>query len=126
MGWVADAVTSHFQRLNTAAGQSVVYSRSGVGSVTLTAVVARPEYRTDEQTGLVDRVVGRDYIVRRTDLKIGATQLTPKRGDRITQTIGGEEVISEVMPDGGIPHYEECDEFGNAWRIHTKFAEVGS
>ena len=124
MTLLSDAVAVHMTRLKSSAGQSVTYTRDGLGSVSIIAAVGRPEYRTDEQTGLIDRIVGRDFIIERKDLVISGNQLTPMRGDKIVLTHHGESLTCEVLPDGGIPHYEEADEFGHAWRIHTKFVNV--
>lgn len=130
MGILARASDWLTRRLPTAAapGGPVVYTRAADAStVTLTGVawVGRTAFRRfptgTEGTEAAALVWGdRDYLIPVSAL--GATP--PARGDRITETVNGTQVVFEVtsvVP--GEPEWRYADEHRTCYRVHT--LEVG-
>ena len=56
------------------------------------------------------------------DLMCPVTELPgePQRGDRVTEAIGGVEVVFEVMEPLGEPSHRYADPGRTLWRIHLK------
>lgn len=108
------------RRQQRAAGREVVYSRgdeavtltSWPGSSTLTAAIEDP--------GSVVVQSDRCYLFAAADLYIGGANVLPMRGDRITETIEGEECVFELMYQDGRPQYEWNDITRKILRVHTK------
>ena len=71
-----------------------------------------------EGFGITD--LSRDYIVHAADLVVNGSEITPRAGDRITETIRGTSQTFEVMALGQLKEYEPCDTDGVLLRIHTK------
>lgn len=106
--WLANQMVSH-------AGNEVVY-KSGPLSVTLTAVATMQEYEILSEEGFPQKVVSRDYLIRRADIVLGGSVAEPAPGDQITETLG----VFEVLPMGDRPCCEVHDRHGVMWVVHTK------
>lgn len=108
------------------ASEDVVYERPGVGKVIVPAIIGETVFSQDTQGGFVDRIVRRDYTIRQCLLVINCTHIgNPQRNDIIWQTLDDNSTYQgRVLGDAGMPHYQESDAFGVAWRIHTKRDEV--
>lgn len=120
------AVGANFlqDKMEEHASTTILYIREDVGQVSLPAVIGETQFSQDSQTGVIDRIVQRDYTVRQANLKINGIQITPQRNDIIRQTIGTKVYEARVLGEGGQPHYQESDGYGVAWRIHTKRDEL--
>jgi len=111
-------------KLEKHASTEVTYIREGVGEVTVRAIVGETQFSQDNQSGVIDRIIQRDYIIRQSLLVINGRQIKPMRQDIILQRVGDLVYESRVLGEAGLPHYQESDGFGVAWRIHTKRDEV--
>lgn len=122
-------------KMEVNASVEVSYERPGVGFVswtddagvvhdTLLAIVGETQFSQDNQSGVMDRIIQRDYTIRQSLLTINGIRITPKRQDIIRQPVGSQTYESRVMGEAGLPHYQESDGYGVAWRIHTKRDEV--
>lgn len=94
----------------------VVYTR-GAQAVTLLATVGRTQFDLADDTGVLQRIESRDFLVRASDLTLGE----PLAGDRIT-----DGAVYEVMaPGGGEAPWRYSDPYRRTLRIHTKLVEPG-
>ena len=101
--------------------ETVVYSRPGVGSVTVQAVVGETEYKLDNGEDFIDRIIRYDYTIRRKALMIDGSLITPERNDIVEHTLDdGTVYTGRVLGEGGVPHFKDADGHGVALRIHTK------
>lgn len=108
-------------KAETHMSEEVVYSRPGVGTVTVQAVVGETEYKLDNGEDFIDRIIRYDYTIRRTALVINGSQIMPERNDVIQHTLDdGTVYTGRVLGEGGVPHFQDADGFGVAYRIHTK------
>lgn len=112
--WLEDQRHKHLSR-------PVVYQR-GEESIELSATVGRTEFEQVDQSGMVNKIESRDFLVRRSDLILDGAPSLPKAGDRIRETSGNEVFIYEVMsPLGGNePPFRYSDPNRHTLRIHTK------
>ena len=76
---------------------------------TLSDVTAKAEYG-----------VSRDFIVLAADLALAGRQIEPQRGDRITESVRGRVFVYEVTAPGKDQPWRWSDQFGTAYRVHTK------
>lgn len=107
--WLAGQLQSH-------AGQTVTYSRSG-DSVELTATVG-PEDRSTAGDIVLTTVGMRDFLIQAADLEfVEDVPVVPQRGDRITW---GSAVYEVRPPADGVPHWRWSDPYKLIRRIHTK------
>lgn len=111
-GWIKDH-----------ASVSVVYARSGTGSVTVSATQGQTSFEQTDAEGFGVRIDTRDYIVTAADLVIGSA-ITPERGDTITETDGSLSRVHTVLGVGSEPCYRWCDPARKMIRIHTKQISV--
>lgn len=107
-------------QLKNSAGLTVSYSR-GAYSVSLTATATYHEYQILDEEGFATVVLSRDYLLHAADVVLNAVQVTPRSGDRITETISGVSVVFEVMPlSESVREYEQLDPDGALLKVHTK------
>lgn len=106
-------------QLKDHAGVSITYAR-GTNSVSITATVTLHEYEVVDTEGFGITAVSRDYIVHAADLVVAGSTITPRAGDRITETVGGVSQTFEVMALGQLKEHEPVDSDGLLLRIHTK------
>lgn len=107
------------EQLKAAASVTVEYHRGASTIDALTATVSTHEYEVLDTDGIMVLIKSRDYIVHAADLVIGS-QITPRSGDRIIETIGGTDQTFEIMPLGAQKEYEPIDADGILLKIHTK------
>lgn len=106
--------------LTTAAGVSITYTR-GAQSTTLTAWVGRTAFaRTSSEPGAALIWGERDYLIPVASLTLGGTGVVPTKGDRITQTIDGADVVYELMAMPGEPLWRYSDPTRTVYRVHCK------
>lgn len=99
--------------------QTVEYFR-GVNSVELAATIGRTEFDQADESGFIQQLESRDFIIRVSDLVISAATVQPQPGDRIKETNGSGIEVYEVMAFGGEPPWRYSDLYRIAYRIHTK------
>lgn len=101
-------------RLKSAASSSVAYVR-GTSSGVVRATVAKSMFQTADANGIVESWESRDFIVAVADLPFGE----PRRGDKIVETLNGNNVTYEVTSPRGVPIFHYGDSFRNTVRVHT-------
>jgi hypothetical protein len=99
-------------RLEAAAGVTVTYTRLAA-SITLTAVVGRTVFSSNQIEGARVEFGDRDFLIDAAALTFGEPQL----GDRITEA---GRVFEIVTPGTGEPAWRWSDPQHTAYRIHTK------
>ena len=111
--WLAGQLQSH-------AGQTVTYSRSG-DSVEITATIGNTDFQTTDADGFFSQVQSRDFIFPAADLVLNAETVLPERGDTITVVVGDKTYTYAVLPfgeDGEL--YKFSDPHRTILRVHTK------
>lgn len=102
-------------------GSSVELRRGALVTPNVTAVVEEIDNEiTDDMTLHQVVVRSRDYLIRAADYIFAGQVMTPEKGDRFVETIGGNQVTFEAMPIGHLPAVERENEDGVRWRIRTK------
>lgn len=107
------------ERRHTHLTRTVTYQR-GADSVEVAATVGRTVFEQADESGFIRKVESRDFLVRRTDLVLGATETLPKAGDRIREADGALTQVYEVMAPGGEPPFRFSDPYRKVLRVHTK------
>lgn len=103
--------------LKNFAGVSVSYIRRGQAAVSFTATSRNQDYEVvTESTSTI--ITARDYTFTKADLD--AESITPREGDRISETIAGVAYMFEVLPIGNKPCAEWLDKEGVMLIVHTK------
>ena len=111
--WLAEQLKAH-------ASSPVLYAR-GSAVVSVQATIGRTEWAVDSGAGMVVQEVSRDFIVLAADLVLPTIgNAVPQRGDKITETIGGQSLVYEVMAPAGQQAWRWNDRFGKVFRVHTK------
>ena len=117
MGMLTDGVAWLNDVLDEQVGEHIVYSRATL-SATLIATIGRTAFESDNEFGVL-RIESRDYILTRSRLDAAGFG-EPQRGDRITETINGEDVTYEVLDMAGVMPWEYSDQGRTRVRIQTK------
>lgn len=112
--WLADQLKSN-------AGASVEYRR-GNATATVTAVVGRSVFESQDQSGVSETWESRDYIIKAIDFP----HSEPLRGDRIVETLDGVSVVFEVVSPRGVPLFHHGDPFHQTIRVHTSRVGVAT
>lgn len=87
--WLAD-------KRETAAGLAVTYQR-GPLSVSVTSVPSWEDQKVIDSDGISTVIRYRVYRFIATDLVLAGSVIVPREGDRIVETIGGEECTFEIV-----------------------------
>lgn len=103
--------------VQTAAGVTVTYAR-GVEQVTLTAVVGRTAFASNEQGAARVEFGDRDYLIAVADLVIGGRAVEPADGDTVTDADGQRFEVKR--PGTGEPAWRYSDPQRTTYRLHTK------
>lgn len=98
---------------------TVVYERDG-DSLPLPATIGRTEFEIEDTTGVLEKVVIRDFLIAAADLVFAGSTTLPERGDLVRETVGSEVHVHEVVGPGGEPAWRYADPYRNTLRIHTK------
>ncbi|MEO0513482.1 MAG: hypothetical protein AAF108_11405 [Planctomycetota bacterium] len=105
--------------------RTVVYRR-GADSVEIEATVGSTAFDRTDEYGVVHRIESRDYLLAASDLVLGGEAVTPKAGDRITETGEARLHEYEVLAPGDEPAWRYSDPQRRTLRIHTKFVRTGA
>jgi len=95
--------------------QTVTYNR-GPDSVAVAATIGTTHQEMIDDHGRVFEIDARDFLIDKNDLKLNAAEITPERGDTITQ---GSHVY-EVTSSGAEPPWRWSDRHHSRRRIHTQ------
>lgn len=114
-----DAIAWAAEKFIDFGGVTITYQR-GINSVSLTATPSMHRYEMADSEGFGITALSRDYLVRAADLVIGGTEIVPRAGDRVTETISGVSTTFEVMALGELKESEPLDTNGLILKIHTK------
>jgi hypothetical protein len=106
------------RRQKQAAGRDIIYSR-GSEAITLTVWIGDNAAfsRTEEPAATVSWNE-RDYLFDAADLVMAGQQTTPKKGNRITETIDGQDVAYELRPRDAEPAWRYSDPMRTTIRVH--------
>jgi hypothetical protein len=102
------------EQLQPEAGLTVSYTQ-GELVVSLTAIPSEVRTKTGEVNGLFTWHVGMDWLVLASDLGV-----EPRKGDRISATIGGESRVYELQPVGDEACFGPHDATGRSLVLHSK------
>lgn len=61
-----------------------------------------------------------DYVISAEDYIIAGSVVEPQDGDVIIDSSSGTALEYTLRPSGGVKSFEKSDNYGLAWRIHTK------
>lgn len=101
--------------LKDAASDAVTINR-GDQSATVNATIGNSVFEAEGQNGIIETWESRDFILKTSDLPFG----NPQRGDKITETVAGENCVYEVTAPRGTPLFHYADAFQASVRLHTK------
>ena len=120
MSAFADAIAAGLGSVRDVAGVSIIYAR-GSNQISLTAVPARSLLQSTDVESLVQvQFTTRDYVIVAAELVIDSELTLPRKGDRITETIGGQNKTFEVLKTDGDRFFSYCDDARSRIRVHTK------
>lgn len=122
MSLVSRGSAAHKRRAKLSAGVSITYAR-GVDSVELTAWEGRTLFAIESRQEGAARVQwgDKDYLIVASELILDGDTVTPREGDRITQTLPEGDVTFEVLPPNrGEPAWRYSDPQRTILRVHVK------
>lgn len=99
-------------QLKEKAGRTVTYSRNGFDSAAITGWVAKKEYESVGADGMQTLVTSFEWSFEATDIVVNGSQITPRSGDIITETLNGTTIVYEVLPIENRPETEWQDDAG--------------
>ncbi len=102
------------------AGTTVAYQRGSETIPELKAIPTEEKYSVPDEQGVLNEIHSRDYLVETNRLKIGGEVVEPRAGDRITETIEGQDMVFEVFPVDKQRCFRYRDASRQSIRIHTK------
>jgi hypothetical protein len=101
------------------ASTSVTYWR-GSSSVAINTTVGRSERLATAEDGVQVKIESVDFLVDTADLVVDGVEIRPRSGDRITRSVGGQELTYAVAPLAGEPEFSFIDSTRDRMRVHTK------
>jgi hypothetical protein len=113
--WFQTGLQSGADTLVEAAGRSVMYTR-GTTKASLTVVAGRTLNEDVDDSGLMTRVVTRDYIIRQDDFEDAGFEWPPKRDDLLVDTDGTYKCLP--IPGEGETRKRDTDDYSR--RTHWK------
>lgn len=99
--------------------RSVLYRR-GAEEKEVQATIGKTEFEQADDAGLIHRVESRDFLIRASDLDLGAGPTLPRTGDQVRETSGSQVFVYEVNAPGGQPPFRYSDPYRRVLRVHTK------
>lgn len=105
-------------------GRKVTYRRSQQ-AVEITGTVGNSVFEVVSESGLVELVHSRDYLIAADSLVLNDAAVLPRPGDQIVEGLNGQTLTHEVMcPDRNKPCWRYSDPYRRCLRIYTKQIEV--
>lgn len=105
---------------HTSMAGTITYVR-GVDTVSLSATVGKTDFEQLDESGVVQRIESRDFLIRTADLVLAAVTTLPRAGDLIRETEGPQTFVYEVMAPGDEPPWRYSGaQDRSTLRIHTK------
>lgn len=103
-------------------GLPVIIRRGSFETLVRRATVG--ETRTEDfiEGQAVVSVRYRDFLIDALDYVVDGDPVAPQVDDKIVQSLGGKEVIFQVVPLPGEREYRRSDRSGFVWRVHTREA----
>ncbi|MDM4014632.1 hypothetical protein [Roseiconus lacunae] len=124
MNLIQDALSIHAADIETAASETVTYTRDGSSIEGVIAVRGRSEFEEVSSEGEIHvQTRMTDWLIRAQLLKLDGQPIEPKRGDKIT-TSNGQSF--EVFPGPDGEHWRWREAHQHAYRIHTVRRSVQS
>lgn len=114
--WGTDAIAWGVAKQKATQGVAITYSRTGVGSVSLTAIPGntRTEMVTDEGFSLP--ATPQDFLILALELELDSVQVEPERGDAIELSDG---TVFHVVPRDGETCFRWSDNHRTVYRVHV-------
>jgi len=116
---VTPAIAAAMRATQQVAGVTIVYTRAEVSSEEIPATVGRTMYEKENGGGVYVKSQTRDYLVAAAKLMIGGNAIVPEKGDKITEYVGTQEFVYEVIPLDRNP-WRYLDPDRSYYRIHTQ------
>ncbi len=116
-------IAAHARRMIRGAGRQIVYQRTTDGvlaAVNLTAWPGTATFTRENPDNVTTIQGDRCYLFPAADLYIGGANVLPEKGDRIIETVDGEDLTFEVMLDKGKAIWEFNDHTRQILRVWTK------
>lgn len=117
-------IQAHIRRMNRGAGRCVVYQRNIGGILYAPNVIVWPGRagfeRTNQEQLVTVITADKGYLIEAAALYISGALVLPQKGDRIVETIHGQEFTFELMFDKGYPVWEFNDLTREILRLGTK------
>ena len=101
------------------ASRSVEYSRDGA-TVAVPATIGRTVFEIAREYGPLEKTESRDFLIAAVALVLNGEPILPAGGDRISERIGDQLLVYEVMAPGNEPEWRWSDPYRRTLRIHTK------
>lgn len=99
--------------------RSLLYRR-GAEEKEVQATIGKTEFEQADDAGLIHRVESRDFLIRASDLDLGAGPTLPRAGDQVRETSGSQVFVYEINAPGGQPPFRYSDPYRRVLRVHTK------
>src|SRR6185369_15998516 len=112
---LSSGMSNHFAALAGSASDSVTLHR-GAKQTTGVKATKAPVRADSDPTFNID-VNHADWIIQTTLYQINAAATEPQKNDVIEEADGQRW---QVLPLGNEPEARFSDQYGNAWRVHTK------
>ena len=110
--WLEGMLERHASRV-------VEYSRDGV-VIAVPATIGRTVFEIAREYGPLEKTESRDFLITADALVLNGNPILPARGDRISERIGDQLMVYEVMAPGNEPEWRWSDPYHRTLRIHTK------
>ncbi len=82
------------------------------------ATIGKTEWEYEDESGVVDRMETRDFLIDATDLDFGSGPVLPKRGMKIVEVIGTVTFTRTVASPPGLSFWDHDGYYGKL-RIRT-------
>jgi len=113
---MAEAVAKLSERFASHASVTVTYSRGQAGIGGIQATIRASQYEI-EQGGMITTWEIREYLIPAASLVLDGVQITPRVGDRMTQSLAE---VYEVLEVPGQGCWQWADGLSTVRMIHAK------
>lgn len=105
-------------------GATIEYHRGADSNKSITAQWIETEEELFDAEGFRTVVKNVSFAIKRTDLTINDTAITPRIGDRIKLTIAGSVHVFTVMNRGDQECYDWSDAAKTGYHVHTRLNKI--